>query len=113
METQGDLFFFTLKPVWKGWKSDPYEDPRVILRDAWILYMLVGIFLGGTSWSMIYIYPRLPNTLGLEVWLDPKNIPKAPSQEVLGRLGIWSQFWLKLKQFCLFNCIGDYTSTTY
>ena len=38
---------------------------------------------------IIYIYiPRLPNTLFLEVWLDPKKDLKHRSpQEVFGRLG--------------------------
>ena len=35
--------------------------------------------------------PRLPNTLGLEVWLDPKKrTQKIKPQQVFGRLGISS-----------------------
>ena len=37
--------------------------------------------------------------------MDPKNIPKTPSQEVFGRLGIYVELWIIL----LINC--DFGST--
>ena len=47
----------------------------------------VGLFfVHNLNDSWIYT-PRLPNTLDLEVWLDPKNILETPSQEVFGSLG--------------------------
>ena len=54
--------------------------------------------VGGHVFSELYlwnIYPtlRLPNTLFLEVWLDPKNTPKRPALEVIGRLGIISNYY--------------------
>ncbi len=54
----------------------------------------VGIYRASRQFCHRISYPRLPNTLGLEVWLDPKNIPI--KHQTSG--GIWmSSFFLWMK----------------